>query len=330
MQEYVINELMARLNGKVPDESLRTIEQTVTIWLKDYEVTKRTTDLATRADTICKELQDYVVAKKIEGKSDGTLKLYTAKITNFLFFTNKPVQEIRKGDVMAYLYMKQKAGNKDITIDNTRICINAFYSWLVDCDYMDKNPCAHIGKIKYEKDTRKPINAVDLEKLRRACKDERETALIEFLYSTGCRVSELTNLKLSDINFDTKEVHLFGKGKKHRTSYLNARAIVALQTYWNARKCASEYAFCISRAPYTQISPRSCQKFLKDLKKRAGVNCEVTPHIIRHTTATDAIDKGMPIEQVQKLLGHESITTTLIYAKTRNENVKHGHEKFIV
>lgn len=330
MQDYAINNLMVMLSGKIPDENLKIVKEAVTIWLKDYTVTEQKTELMVRAENICKELQDYVVAKKVEGKSEGTLKQYAMHISNLIYFTNKPVKEISTGDIMAFLYSKQKSGVKDITVDNVRTSINAFYTWLVSCDYIAKNPCAQIGKIKHEKNTRQPLSAVDLERLRDAARNPQERAIIEVLYSTGCRVSELANLKITDVNMDLKEVNLFGKGKKHRTSYLNARAVVALQAYWDDRKGASEYVICSQRKPYGPITPRRFELILKELKERAGIDGKVTPHIIRHTTATDAIDKGMPIEQVQKLLGHEEIATTLIYAKVRNENVKQGHQKYIV
>lgn len=330
MQEYVLNDLMVTLAGKIPDESLKTVKDAVTIWLKDYDVTKQVTALTVRPEDCCKELQAYIIAKKVEGKSDKTLKNYTRNLTSFIYYTGKPVKEVVKGDVLAYLHSKQMAGVKDVTVDNIRIVISSFYNWLVSEEYLDKNPCAHIGAIKHEKNVRHPLTAVEMEKLRGACKDKMEKAIIEILYSTGCRISELSHLKIEDIDLNTKEVHLFGKGKKHRTSYLNARAIVALNEYLQTRKGESEYVICENRAPFRPISPRSYQKRIKSLKERAGIESNVTPHIIRHTTATDAIDKGMPIEQVQKLLGHESIATTLIYAKVRSENVRQGHQKFIV
>lgn len=330
MQEYAINELMVKLNGKIPDDSLKVVKEAVTIWLKDYTITKQSTELVTRAENICKELQAYVIAKRIEGKSEKTLEQYTREVSNMIYYINKPVTEIGTGDIMAYLHSKQLSGLKDVSLENCRTYINAFYSWHVTCDYMTKNPCAHIGRIKFEKDTRQPLSAIDMEKLRNACKNTRERAIIEVLYSTGCRVSELVGLKISDINFETKEVTLFGKGKKHRKSYLNARAIVALQKYWNERKGDSEYVICNFRAPYDPYKTAAIQKFIRNLKIVAGVEANVTPHIIRHTTATDAIDKGMPIEQVQRLLGHESIATTMIYAKVKEENVKQAHQKYIV
>lgn len=330
MQEYAINELMARLSGKIPDDSLRYVKDAVSIWLKDYTIVEQSTDLAVRADNICKELREYVVAKKIEGKSDETIRQYTREVKQMLYYVNKPVSEIATGDIRAYLHSKQQTGIKPVSLENSRTYINAFYTWLCTCDYVQKNPCALIGKIQYERHTRKPLSAIDMEKLRNACRDSRDRAIVEVLYSTGCRVAELSRLKIEDINFDTKEVTLFGKGQKHRQSYLNARSIVALEKYWNERKGESPFVFCGCRRPYNQLKPRAIEEIIDRITQAAGVEAKVTPHIIRHTAATDAIDKGMPIEQVQKFLGHENIQTTMTYAKVKDENVKQGHQKYIV
>ena len=217
---------------------------------------------------------------------------------------------------------------KDVSLNNQRTYICAFYKWLVDNDYLTKNPCANIKVIKHEKHTRHSLSGIDMEKLRDACENERDRALIEFLYATACRCEELVNVKISDVDFDSKEVLLFGKGRKERISYLNARAVVAIQKYLEKRKGNSEYLFCKQRAPYSKLTTRTIEKEITKIGEKAGVS--VSPHIIRHTTATDAIGKGMPIEQVQRLLGHESISTTLIYAKVSQKNVKNGHEKYIV
>lgn len=330
MQEYAINDLMLKLNGKIPDENLKIVREAVLIWLKDYTIVEQSTELMTRANNICKELQAFVIAKRIEGKSENTIRQYTREVSSMIYYVDKPVIEIGTGDIMAYLHSKQQTGIKDVSLENSRAYINAFYNWLLSCDYIAKNPCAHIGKIKYEKYTRQPISAIDMEKLRNACRNTRERAVIEVLYSTGCRVAELVGLKISDIDFDSKEVMLFGKGKKHRKSYLNARAIVALQKYWDERKGNSEYVFCNFRKPYNAYTTFAIEKMVSRLRKAAGVEAEITPHIIRHTMATDAIDKGMPVEQVQHILGHENIATTMIYAKVKEENVRQSHQKYIV
>lgn len=331
MNEKAINELLNRLMGTIPDEYLQIIKDQVLIWLNNYDITKKETSLQNRADDLCRELQDFVIAKKVEGMSNGTIKLYYRSISHFLFYVNKPVEDITTGDILAFLNSYQATRKvKDITLDNTRIHISAFYNWLVNSDYIDKNPCKKIKPIKHEKNTRHPLTAVQMEKLRNSCTNLRDKAIIEFLYATACRVGELVIIKKSDVDFDRKEVHLFGKGKKHRLSYLNARAIVALQAYLTSREDDSDYLFVGLRRPHEQLSTRSVELLLKKYGQKAGIDAKCTPHVIRHTTATDAINKGMPVEQLQKLLGHEQIETSLHYAKVSSDIVKLDHQKYIV
>ncbi len=331
MNEKAINELLNRLMGTIPDEYLQIIKDQVLIWLNNYDITKKETSLQNRADDLCRELQDFVIAKKVEGMSDGTIKLYYRSISHFLFYANKPVEDITTGDILAFLHSYQATRKvKDITLDNTRIHISAFYNWLVNSDYIDKNPCKKIKPIKHEKNTRHPLTAIQMEKLRNSCTNLRDKAIIEFLYATACRVGELVIIKKSDVDFDRKEVHLFGKGKKHRLSYLNARAVVSLQAYLTSREDDSDYLFVGLKRPHEQLSTRSVELLLKKYGQKAGIDAKCTPHVIRHTTATDAINKGMPVEQLQKLLGHEQIETSLHYAKVSSDIVKLDHQKYIV
>lgn len=331
MNEKAINELLNRLMGTIPDEYLQIIKDQVLIWLNNYDITKKETSLQNRADDLCRELQDFVIAKKVEGMSNGTIKLYYRSISHFLFYVNKPVEDITTGDILAFLHSYQATRKvKDITLDNTRIHISAFYNWLVNSDYIDKNPCKKIKPIKHEKNTRHPLTAIQMEKLRNSCTNLRDKAIIEFLYATACRVGELVIIKKSDVDFDRKEVHLFGKGKKHRLSYLNARAVVSLQAYLTSREDDSDYLFVGLKRPHEQLSTRSVELLLKKYGQKAGIDAKCTPHVIRHTTATDAINKGMPVEQLQKLLGHEQIETSLHYAKVSSDIVKLDHQKYIV
>lgn len=327
--EKELNEFMVLLTGKVSDQDLWVVKEQLEIFLKDYELIRRETSLILFQEDLFKELKEYLVSLKIEGKSDKTLYQYKQALKKFLCNINKPCDEIKANDVKAYLYnLKQFTGMKDISLNNQRNYIGAFFKWLVNNEYLVKNPCANIKVIKYEKNTRHPLTAIEMEKLRAACKTVRDRALIEFLYATACRCDELVNVKLEDIDYERKEVRLFGKGKKERISYLNARAIIAIQTYLVNRKGDSPYLFCGLRKPYDKLTTRRIEMVMSALGEKAGV--DVTPHIIRHTTATDAISKGMPIEQVQKFLGHENIATTLIYAEIVQENVKQGHERYIV
>ena len=189
-----------------------------------------------------------------------------------------------------------------------------------------------IQAIRYEKKPRQNLTQLELEYLRTGCQTSRDRAIIEFLYSTGCRVSELAGVKKSDIDWSTKTVHLFGKGKKHRSSYINAKAEVTLSSYLNSRNDDCDFLFCTERKPIRGLQREAIEKIVRNISTRSMEKTQkhVTPHILRHTTATIALQSGMPIEDISRLLGHEKIDTTLIYAHTLEESVREGHRKYIV
>lgn len=173
------------------------------------------------------------------------------------------------------------------------------------------------------------MTQLELEYIRNACVTQRDRAMVEVFYSTGCRVSELAILKKSDVDFVTGEVQLFGKGRKHRVSYLNAKAKFALAEYWNSRSDDSEYAFVSERGCH-ELKKEAIEKAIRTISDRSGITKKVTPHKFRHSTATQALESGMPIESIQLLLGHSSINTTMIYAKTNKARVKTEHAKYVV
>lgn len=326
-----INEFIARLDGKIQDKELLIVKTQFTIFLKDYDLVRKTTELVPIEDEIPKELKEYLIAKKLEGFSPATIKQYFYGLRNFLESTRKPVTQIETADVQLYLYETEtKTGIQDISLQNKLTIIKAFFKWLFVNEYIQRNPCDRINSMKVEKKKRKPLTDIEMEKLRRSCTKKRDRAIVEVLYSTGCRAAELVNLKLEDVNFDSREVHLFGKGKKHRTSYLSARALIALNDYLQERDFESEYIFMGIKKPHGPLTTRAIEKIIKMLGEAAGIQGRVFPHRIRHTTATDALDKGMEIEEVKSLLGHESIGTTLIYTEIHQENVKRDHQKCIV
>lgn len=209
--------------------------------------------------------------------------------------------------------------------------ISGFFQWAQDEEYIQKNPAKSINQIKYESKPRQALSQIELEYIRRSCKTLRESAMIEVLYSTGCRVSELSGLKISDVDFTEKKVHLFGKGKKHRFSYLNAKAEVALKEYLESRKDSCEYLFVTERKPIKNLNKEAIEKIVRNISKRTfGEEKKVTPHIFRHTTATTAMKNGMPIQSIQLMLGHSKIDTTMIYAHTDESMVKYEHEKSVI
>lgn len=207
---------------------------------------------------------------------------------------------------------------------------HTFLDWCRQEGYIPSNPCDRIRPIKYETKPRTPLTDLELEIVRDACKNYRERALVELLYSTGCRVSELAILKKSDIDFSTKEVQLFGKGSKHRISYINARTEIALKKYWLTRKDMDDSVICTVRQPYHGIKKPQIEQIIRQIGERANLGRNLYPHLIRHTTATSALERGMDVTELQKMLGHEKLDTTMIYAKVSQESLRYSHHRYVV
>lgn len=215
-------------------------------------------------------------------------------------------------------------------MDGKRLVINTFFEWCRDEGYINKNPCKQIHPIKYEAKPREPLTGIELELVRDACKTYREKAIIETLYSTGCRVTELVRLKKTDVDFQKGEVYLFGKGNKQRTSYINAKAEVALKKYLFTRMDDNPALFVSERKPHQGLKKTSIEKIVREIGQRSGIGRRVFPHLIRHTTGTDALMRGMTLPELQELFGHVKPETTMIYAKTCRDNIKHNHQRCIV
>lgn len=329
--ERFVNEVMEKLDSGIPDEQLFRIRETIILVAKNYEISPKSTEVSAIINGIPDEVKHYLVSKKIEGKSKKTLQQYLYALERFFRYIPKPVAHVKTDDVRLFLYkLMQDTQMAGITIENQRIIICSFFKWLALNGYLEKDPCAPISKIKCEKKIREPLSDTEMESMRMACQNDVEKAIVEVLYSTGCRVSELVNISIDDINFDNREVRLFGKGKKQRIAYLNARAILNIRLLLGNRKFRSIYVFASSKAPHDKLGTRRVEIIIKDIGERAGISGRVFPHRIRHTTATDALRRGMAIEQVQQLLGHEKIATTLEYAKISREDVKEKHSKYII
>ena len=212
-----------------------------------------------------------------------------------------------------YNYQKERRVSNR-SLDKVRNCIASFYKWMHVEGYVDKNPTLPVQKIKYEKKERNPVTQIDLEYLRRECKTLKQKAILETLYSTGCRVGELVILKKSDIDWNAKSVHLFGKGRKHRTSFINAKAEVAIKEYLDSRNDSSEYLFVSDRAPHDRMHVCGMQKIMRELSKRVYDKTQknITCHVLRHSMATTILSNGADITSIQKVLGHNNIQTTTL------------------
>ena len=314
MLPYLNNEQMAQLS-RVLEHALYGIEIVATAPNKPMEE---------------KDLSElFISAKRVEGCSEKTLRYYRKTITDLLSATAKSPAQITTEDLRAYLtrYQMERHAGK-VTIDNIRRILSSFFSWLEDENHIVKSPARRIHKVKTAKIIKETYTDEALELMRDACLEPRDLAIIDMLSSTGMRVGEMVTLNRDDINFEERECVVFGKGSKERMVYFDARTKIHLQNYLQSRTDANPALFVSLRGTHERLQIGGIETMLRNLGKRLSIP-KVHPHKFRRTLATTAIDKGMPIEQVQQLLGHQKIDTTMHYAMVKQQNVKQAHRKYI-
>lgn len=274
-------------------------------------------------------LQMFLDAKKIEGCSLRTLQYYQITVERLFQMIETPVRKITTEEIRSYLSEYQKInGCSKVTIDNIRRNISSFFSWLEEEDYILKSPMRRIHKIKTKQQVKEIISDEAIEKLRDQCNNARDLAIIDLLYSTGIRVGELVNLNIKDVDFEARECVVFGKGDKERRVYFDAKAKLHLQNYLDSRSDDNPALFVTLDVPHDRLKISGVEIRLRELGRKLNLT-KIHPHKFRRTMATRAIDKGMPIEQVQKILGHSQIDTTMQYAIVNQNNVKTSHQKYI-
>ena len=274
-------------------------------------------------------LKAFISAKKIEGCSEKTLCYYQSSIEALLNGGQKHIGELGTNDIRSYLARYQEErGTSRVTIDNLRRIFSSFFAWLEDEDYIAKSPVRRIHKVRTESLVKEVISDENMELLRDTCHEIRDLAMIDLLASTGMRVGELIKMNREDIDFHERQCIVFGKGNKEREVYFNARTKIHLKRYIESRSDKNPALFVSLSLPHNRLTIGGVETRLRQLGKRAGLN-KLHPHKFRRTLATMAIDKGMPIEQVQRLLGHVKIDTTLHYAMVNQTNVKMAHRKYI-
>lgn len=292
-----------------------------------------TTTLGNCSDAVSSERPDlvqlFLSAKRVEGCSDKTVRYYESTIRNMLASISTEITAITTDDLRVYLdqYQQSSSAGK-VTIDNIRRILSSFFSWLEDEDYIIKSPVRRIHKVKTCKTVKETYSDEALEIMRDHCQTKRDLALIDLLASTGMRVGELVLLNRDDIDFENRECVVLGKGNKQRKVYFDARAKIHLQNYLRSRKDQNPALFVSLQRPYNRLQIRGIENRLHAMGEKLNL-CRIHPHKFRRTLATMAIDKGMPIEQVQQLLGHQNIDTTLQYAMVNQANVKQSHRKYI-
>jgi len=274
-------------------------------------------------------LKMFIDAKQIEGCSERTLQYYKMTVEHLLTTLDVPVRKMTTDEIRSYLANYQQRNNcSKVTVDNVRRNISSFFSWLEEEDYILKSPMRRIHKIKTKQSVKETISDEMIEKLRDNCECARDLAMIDLLYSTGIRVGELVRLNISDIDFEERECIVYGKGDKERRVYFDAKAKLHLQNYINSRHDDNPALFTTLDAPYDRLKISGVEIRVRELGRKISME-RIHPHKFRRTMATRAIDKGMPIEQVQKILGHSQIDTTMQYAIVNQNNVKTAHRKYI-
>lgn len=317
-----IDEIINRLEmeGKFSTDSLRII-------LNDYAIERKSNELAVISEGKERAIKMFFVTKKVEGCSDNTIQYYAGVLRRFFSEIQCDLNQIASDRIRYYIAIRsQRDKLGKVSQDNELRVLKSFFAWCTAEDYISKNPTLNIKAIKKEKRLKTSFTEIELEKLRKSAVTKRDTAIIETLFSTGCRVSELCGMNRSDLNGD--EILVFGKGGKERICYLNAKARLALDDYLKSRTDSEAALFVSSRKPYARLKRESIERDIRDIGKLAGVQ-KCHPHRFRRTSATIALNRGMPLDQVQKMLGHEDIATTTIYARSEIENVKSSHRKFV-
>lgn len=274
-------------------------------------------------------LKLFLSAKQVEGCSERSLKYYRTTLSKMIEKTNKSVRQIETNDIRKYISdYENKSNAGKVTLDNIRRIISSFFAWLEDENYIVKSPARRIHKIKVGRSVKDVYSDEELEQMRDSCTNSRDLAIIDILSSTGIRVGELVNLNITDVNFEKRECVVLGKGNKQRTVYFDARTKIHLYEYISSRNDEFKALFVSINNPHNRLSVRGIETILHKIGSNLK-STKVHPHKFRRTLATKAIDKGMPIEQVQMLLGHSQIDTTLRYAMVNQNNVKASHRKYI-
>jgi len=329
MKDKLITEIQANMAALLNAEQLEELRRVLTHKFRNFEITERKAPNS-QENTGKEGLPDvFIAAKRVEGCSEKSLKYYEATIRQMFTIIDKPVQETNTEDLRGYLADYQKEHNSSkVTIDNMRRIFSSFFGWLEDEDYIFKSPVRRIHKIKTEKTIKDTFSDEGLELLRDACEEIRDLAMIDLLASTGMRVGELVQLNSEGINFQERECVVIGKGGSERVVYFDARTKIHLLNYINSRNDNNPALFVSLATPHERLMIGGVETRLREIGKHADMQ-KVHPHKFRRTLATRAIDKGMPIEQVQRLLGHVKIDTTMHYAMVNQANVKNSHRKFI-
>lgn len=326
MKQILITDIIQGMLPYLNNAQGKRLQEVLQSTFVNYEITENTGNMK---ESERDYVEIFLAAKRIEGCSEKSLRYYKATIEAMLATLDKNVEYIVTDDIREYLTQyQQKNDLSKVTIDNIRRILSSFFSWLEDEDYILKNPVRRIHKVKTGVNIKETYSDEALELMRDNCQELRDLAMIDMLASTGMRVGEMVLLNQNDIDFNERECIVFGKGSKERVVYFDARTKIHLQNYLDSRNDNNPALFVSLKAPHERLKIGGIETRLREYGKQLGLH-KVHPHKFRRTLATMAIDKGMPIEQLQQLLGHRKIDTTLQYAMVKQSNVKIAHRKYI-
>lgn len=330
ISQEIINQLL--YDGNLSDEQINILKATLDSTLSQYDVKKDETVVDNIKDKNLEILEEFIASKRIESKSETTLYNYGNEISKMFNVLNKDYKDITSADIRRYMdYRKQHDGLKSVSIQNIRMYLMSFFKWLMMEEKIQKNPMDKIGVVKVEQRIIETLSDEEAEMIRCACQSERDLAIIDLLSGSGMRVSELTGLNKSDVNFDTNEIKVFGKGSKERTCFLTGRAKVHLKWYLESRTDNNEALFVTAKKPYSRLTKNGVEFILKTIAKNSKVpRCRLYPHKYRSTLATNMINKGASADKVQRILGHQSVDTTLrCYTKVDKATIKNAHHTYV-
>ena len=329
MKKTLINQIQTEMSGVLNNAQRQKLSQVLEHCFFNVDVVALENENLIQSKSNLTLKEEFLSAKQVEGCSERSVNYYSSTLDNLIKTLEKPFNQIETEDLRIYLseYQKKNDASKQ-TIDNIRRILSSFFTWLEDEDYILKSPVRRIHKIKTMKQVKETYSDESLERLRDNCKTIRDLALIDMLASTGMRVGELVKLNRVDVDFVNRECVVLGKGSKERVVYFDARTKLHLQNYLNSRTDDNEALFVSLLEPHNRLEIAGVEIMLRKLGRSLEIN-KVHPHKFRRTLATRAIDKGMPIEQVQKLLGHQKIDTTMEYAIVDQQNVKNSHKKYL-
>ena len=341
--EDITDKFRNLLVGKIEPEVIQQVESALAMALDEYDLTKKERGLIVYERTDIDIFNRFFLAKAVQGCTERTLQLYKINLTRLFRDMNKHIKDVTPDDIRICLARYKMRNMSSSYLANLHRCLSSFYTWATAEEHVEKNPMLRVEKIKIHRKPEEALTDEQMEAVRYCCKTKREKALVEFLYSTGCRIAEACALNRTDVDFEHDEVQVLGKGKKYRTVYLSQRCKFALKDYLSSRVDNHPALFGYDFDPMVgagikqaqidklgidgRLVPDQARNVIKHIGRRAGLRLH--PHLLRKTVATQALQRGMPIEEVQVMLGHNSIATTTIYAQTLDDKVKQSHKKFV-